>query len=1610
MVRGEQSDAGSITPRTLAKRGNMRELLCYFGASRNIFPGGSMRSYLVCSLGIALLVAAGCGDDRPTTDARDGAGDGLGDGGGSSDRADMRVDTSGGGGSATAGAGGGTGGAAGDTGGSGGTAGGTAGSAGGTAGSAGSGGSAGGGTGGGGDGGPDAGGSDGGTPTCADGIKNSDETDIDCGGHCGKCGPGKACLVNGDCTFSCKSDKFCGACNAAADCPGVETECEHRTCTLGVCGNMREAAGTVLVRQDIGDCKRRQCAADGAVAMVNDDTDLPDDRNPCTNDICTTGTASHTTMPANSNCGGANHCNANGQCVGCSVAADCPGTDTACRTRTCTAGGVCGFAFTPANTKLVDPTAGDCKGLECDGNGNTQVMPDGADLPIDGNPCTTDDCSVAGTPSHRPVASGTVCGGSLVCDGASNCVECLNASTCPGTDSECRTRSCMNGECGIANVAAGTLVAAQVPRDCKKNVCNGQGTSGAVNDDLDLPVDGNPCTHDVCSSGVPTNPFVTAGNSCGAATICDGQGACVTCLTASSCPGTDTECHTRTCTNGVCGVSNTAAGTPLAMQTAGDCKRVQCDGNGTSMVVNDDGDLPSDGNACTGDVCTAGVPSNPNLTAGSSCGADQMCNGQGNCVGCLTAANCGANTECRSFACTNNMCVVTNVAAGTLLAVQTAGDCKKAQCDGMGQPQVVNDDADLPVDGNTCTQDLCSAGLPSNPPVNIGTTCSQNGGTKCSATGTCVQCTAPADCPGTDTECHVRTCSASGMCGISNTADGTLVESQATGDCKKNICMSGNQLTVNDDADVPVDGNGCTRDACENGSPSNPSLAANTPCSENGGTRCNGFPSGPSCVQCLEDSQCGTDTECQKFTCSPTGACITTNVPNGTALAFQIAGDCKTEVCNGTGSTTFAADNLDLPVDDNDCTSDVCTSGSPSNPPLPSSTPCAQNGGVMCNGSATAPACVACVAKEHCGADTFCKTFSCSATGTCSSSNTADGTALPGQTAGDCKRNVCMTGATAVVNDDNDVGVDGNMCTDDLCSGGMPSHPNLPQGMACGQSQMCDGNGSCVGCINDTDCPAPANECQTRVCNSGTCGFNNVAQGVAVAGQTAGDCNKRVCDGNGDIIDAIDDGDLPVTTNQCRRAVCTGGIPSNPPVTQGGACNQNNGTKCDGAGACVQCFSATECPGDTTDCHAPTCNSGFCAIANQPAGTLVSTQTSGDCQRNQCDGMGEVQSVADDGDNPVSTNECTLLMCMGGVPMTANRPHGTSCTVNGRTCDGVGSCMETYCVLKVSSSANGATSLSIEERRLDGALVLATDLPFAASGSNQPIALDGDATTEGSLALSGDGRYLVVGGYAVSTAGAATLAAPRVIGRINAAAPAVIDTTTQIPAAMLFSGSNLRGATSQDGTGFWASGAGAAGTGTGGVWWIPLGGADAVRVLSNPNDTRWPLIFGGQLYVSTVVGNGTITPEAPVRVGTGLPTTAGQAIGTLPGLPNNFNGLDGSPYGFVMFDRNPSIAGVDLLYVANGNSGIEKWTLGTGGMWTRTATFNISPAVGFRGVTGLVTGQTGSNITLIATTAEVNATRIVTFVDTFTGIPTGTVTNTAADGQGYRGVALAPHL
>lgn len=200
--------------------------------------------------------------------------------------------------------------------------------------------------------------------------------------------------------------------------------------------------------------------------------------------------------------------------------------------------------------------------------------------------------------------------------------ECAAPADCPGTDTECRVRSCWNGACGFDDAAAGTPIAVQVPGDCRQVQCDGAGGTTPVVDDADLPVDANACTTEACTAGVPTNGFAVAGAACAQSggVQCDGAGACVTCLDASECPAPPTPCVIPTCIAGACGASNAPDGTVVVADVPGDCQTATTCSAGLAVHVADDSDAPADdGNACTADVCASGAPSHPPQSTGTSC-------------------------------------------------------------------------------------------------------------------------------------------------------------------------------------------------------------------------------------------------------------------------------------------------------------------------------------------------------------------------------------------------------------------------------------------------------------------------------------------------------------------------------------------------------------------------------------------------------------------------------------------------------------------------------------------------------------------------------------------------------------------------------------------------------------------------------------------------------------------------------------------------------------------------------------------------------------------------------------------------------------------------------
>jgi hypothetical protein len=420
-----------------------------------------------------------------------------------------------------------------------------------------------------------------------------------------------------------------------------------------------------------------------------------------------------------------------------------------------------------------------------------------------------------------------------------------------------------------------------------------------------------------------------------------------------------------------------------------------------------------------------------------------------------------------------------------------------------------------------------------------------------------------------------------------------------------------------------------------------------------------------------------------------------------------------------------------------------------------------------------------------------------------------------------------------------------------------------------------------------------------------------------------------------------------------------------------------------------------------TVCQHRTCVSGQCGMAFTTAGTPAGGDTAGDCHTRICDGQGTITPAVDDSDKPVDGNPCTGDVCTLGVP--SNPPLvGAICATDGtKACDTTGTCAAlTFRVVRVGDggavTSAASAAVFIEEHRLNGNLVGTVALPTAASGANQPLTISSTANSEGALALSASGHYLTLAGYATppgtgSIAGSMSATIPRVAGRIDV--NGAIDTSTRF--AVAEDGNNVRSAVTSDGNTFWIAGTAGSNSNTGGVWSNTLGAtAGETHVVSNPDNCRWLQIFGGQLYGSSGSGN-----FANVfTIGSGLPTDAAQTATTLPGLALTGN----SPYGFVLFDLDGTVAGLDTLYIADDKGGVQKWTF-DGVIWTLASTFG--PAV--RGLAGYVSGGT---VTLMASTAETGNNHLVVFTDDGSSTPVGSTVATSPTNTLYRGVALSPHF
>ncbi len=280
-------------------------------------------------------------------------------------------------------------------------------------------------------------------------------------------------------------------------------------------------------------------------------------------------------------------------------------------------------------------------------------------------------------------------------------------------------------------------------------------------------------------------------------------------------------------------------------------------------------------------------------------------------------------------------------------------------------------------------------------------------------------------------------------------------------------------------------------------------------------------------------------------------------------------------------------------------------------------------------------------------------------------------------------------------------------------------------------------------------------------------------------------------------------------------------------------------------------------------------------------------------------------------------------------------------------------------------------------------------LPQTASGANAAISGEYGSSSEGSLQLSGDGRYLTIMGYGVnadtfnanpgafspdstnralgqsgSVPGQGYTVVPRVVALVGANGS--VDTSTAL--TNVFSANNPRSAYTKDGSTIYVSGQGTSGDNTGGVFVTQRGSHTATSITGNDagggasQDTRAVQIVNNQLVVSADSKSGSTNRDFIGTLGAaGSPPTSvangGNGPTMLPGFGNNggtgrmaitaatTNGINTPGSTINLSPENFFFANPTTLYVADsgipkntsaanvaggtalGNGGLQKWSL-----------------------------------------------------------------------------------
>ena len=374
-------------------------------------------------------------------------------------------------------------------------------------------------------------------------------------------------------------------------------------------------------------------------------------------------------------------------------------------------------------------------------------------------------------------------------------------------------------------------------------------------------------------------------------------------------------------------------------------------------------------------------------------------------------------------------------------------------------------------------------------------------------------------------------------------------------------------------------------------------------------------------------------------------------------------------------------------------------------------------------------------------------------------------------------------------------------------------------------------------------------------------------------------------------------------------------------------------------------------------------------------------------------------------------------------------------------------------------------TVELDEYTPAGSLVQSIQLPNVqqtntAAGSSYALTFSGTQNNEGTIEVSGNGKYFTIVGYnqtagtdaangtitGGSNAAASTLI-QRVVGLISM--DGTVNTTTGL--TDVSSTQSIRSAYTTDGTNIWVGGSSGSNVTingatvlTQGVHYTTIGSTTSTQISLGTTNQRILNAFdfgsGPQLLLSSNSG-ATQTSNAT----TGALSTGFRGIATIDvGLPTSeptpvtlnpvqLAGIATGTPGTTQKSDNYWFKDANTLYIADqdvgATGGVQKWTFqdtnadGVADSWVYNYNITLgagvlnpttgtqTAAVGAHGLAGMVDPTTG-NVDLFATTfdgAGANSTEIFEIVDNGTAF-TDSLLATSAANSAFRGVAIVPQI